>query len=109
MFIVSKDRDMLINMDNVTNIYIENRSRIMARTVDSEEIVLGVYSNRADEIFSEVLDTMFIPNMVVTNKTIPDGFAEQFKGLDNKSWGIAVAEGENVVPYAREIYYMPEE
>lgn len=109
MFIVSKDRDVLINVDNVTNIYIENRSRIMARAIDSEEILLGVYANQADEVFAEVLGNIFIPNMIVSNKVIPDDFAEQFKGANNKPRGIAVGTGESVTPYAREIYYMPEE
>lgn len=109
MFIVSKDRDVVVNIDNITNLYIENGNNILARTVDSEEILLGRYLDHAGDVFKELLGNIFVPNMVVTNQTIPDDFAEQFKGLNNKPWGIALADGANVVPYAIDVYYMPEE
>lgn len=108
MFIVTQDKEVVVNANNLTNIYISN-GNIMARMVDSEVVVLGAYVGRAKEILAKMLDDIFIPNMVVTNKTIPDDFAEQFKGLENKPWGIAVSDGANAVPYSREVYYMPEE
>lgn len=61
MFIVSQNRDIVVNVDNTTNIYIENGNKVMARMVDSEEVVLGFYVCEAKTVFEEMLKKVFPP------------------------------------------------
>lgn len=112
MFIVNQDRNELVNADNVVRIFVENEVRIMAETPGGDSIVLGMYANRkgkANEVFGEFLNTIFVPNLIAVNTMVPDDYAEKFKNLGNQPWGIAIGSGEDIKPFTREVYYMPEE
>lgn len=113
MFIVNQDRNEIINADNVVRIFVENEVRIVAETSGGDSIILGMYVKRekkAQEVFEEILKTMFIPNVVAINTVVTDDYAERFRGMiGNKPWGIAIGPGEDIRPYARDVYYMPEE
>lgn len=112
MFIVSKDRDVVINMDNVTNIYIENGNNIMARAVDSEEILLGRYINCAYEIFADMLQKAFPPATLIFQNCMPD--KESISAFKDKVdlGAIVVSDATDraeVKMYDCGVYYMPEE
>lgn len=112
MFIINQDRNELINADNIVRIYIENEVRIMAETCGGNNIILGMYLKRKDkayEVFKEMLDLMFLPNLVTVNTVLADDFEEKLKNLNNLPWGISVEKGGNIEAYNREVYYMPEE
>lgn len=112
MFIVNQDRNEIVNADNVVRIFVENEVRIVAETSGGDDIVLGMYvkrENKAQGVFEEILRTMFIPNLVAVNTIVTDDFAEKFRNLGNMPWGIAVGPGEDIKPFNREVYYMPEE
>ena len=109
MFIVSKDREVVVNADNTTNIYIENGNKILARMVDSEEVVLGFYVTGAKSAFEKMLNAIFIPNMIAINTVVTDDYAEKFKGFGDAPWGIAIGKDEDIKPIPRAVYYMPEE
>ena len=115
MFIINQDRNVMVNADHITHVYIENNTRIVAETSRGEEIVLGNYKNcncecRADEVFKDMLSNMFIPNLIAINTNVSDDFAENFKKFSTLPWGVAL-KGENVdiKTVERAAYYMPEE
>lgn len=112
MFIVNQDRDAIINADNVVRIFVENEVRIVAETVGNYNNILGIYVKRekkAQEVFEEILNTVFIPNLIAINTVVPEDYAEKFKELQNEPWGIAIGEGSDIKPFARAVYYMPEQ
>lgn len=112
MFIVNQDRDGIINTDNVVRIFVENEVRIVAETTGNYNIILGMYVKRekkAQEVFEEILNAVFIPNLIAINTVVPDDYEEKFKGFQNEPWGIAVGEGADIKPFDRAVYYMPEE
>lgn len=101
MFIVSQDRRIIVNADNITNIYISG-DRILAHMIDSEEILLGSYENgrKTKEVIEEMLNAILAPN----------AFAERFKKTKKEPWGVTSEKDSDIkqiIP--REIYYMPEE
>lgn len=111
MFIVNQDRNEIVNADNVTHIFIENGKRIMAETTAANCITLGVYeevNDRAYDVFNKMIDAMFIPNMIAVNKNVDDDFADKFRDHGNKPWGIILKGDEYLMPYQRDVYYMPE-
>lgn len=77
MYIISQDREVVINTDNTTNIFIEKGTRITARMVDSEEVALGVYINGATEIFQKMLKECFSPQIIFTNVEPPEEIREK--------------------------------
>lgn len=110
MFIINQDRNVMVNTDHIINIYVED-TKVQART-SAGYTVLGIYDhheNRADEVFKEMLGNMFIPNLVAVNTVVTEDYAEKFKSFANKPWGIAIGPGEDIKPFNREVYYMPEE
>lgn len=112
MFIVNQDRNEIINTDNVVRIFVENEVRIVAETSGGDNIMLGMYikrENKAQGVFEEIIKSMFVPNLVAVNTIVTDDYAEKFKNLRIGPWGIAVGPGEDIRPYSREVFYMPEE
>lgn len=113
MFFVNQKRDEIINANHIIRIYVENDVRVMADTTDGDSVILGMYAKRekkAHEVFQEMLNTMFIPNVVAINQSVSDDFAERFKKeVEGAPWGISVGAGSDIRPYGREVYYMPEE
>lgn len=112
MFIVTKDREIVVNVDNITNIYIENGNRVVARMVDSEEVILGFYADGAKRVFEEMLSKVFSPTTLVFQNCMPDqGSISAFK--DKMDLGaIVVSDGTDrpeVKMYDCGVYYMPEE
>jgi len=113
MFIVSKDRDVVINMDNATNVYIENENLIMARMVDSEEIVLGRYLEHAEDVFREMLKNVFPPATLIFKNCMADFESEQWKNIKDRAdlGAILVSDGtekSEIKMYDCGVYYMPE-
>ncbi len=112
MFIITKDREIVVNVDNTTNIYIENGNRIMARMVDSEDVILGFYVDGAKRVFEEMLSKVFPPATLIFQKCMPDKeSASVFK--DNLDLGAIVVSDRagraEVKMYDCGVYYMPEE
>lgn len=113
MFIVNQDRDEIVNTDNIVRIFVENDVRVIAETSNGTEVLLGMYlkrENKANEVFKEMLDNMFIPNLIAINADILDDFHKGFKEWPIMPWGVAL-KGENVdiKTVERAAYYMPEE
>ncbi len=113
MFIVSKDREIVVNVDNVTNVFMQNGNRIIARTVDSEEVLLGLYvRGGAKDVFEDMLKKVFPPDTLIFKNCMLDD--ESLHNLKDKvdlnailvSDSTAVAE---VKMYECGVYYMPEE
>lgn len=113
MFVINQDRNVMVNTDHVIRIYVENDTRVMAETSCERDIVLGIYNhreNRADEVFKEMLENIFIPNPIVINTAIPDDFADKFKKWSTMPWGVSFAgEHVDIKTIERAAYYMPEE
>lgn len=113
MFFVNQKRDEIINVNHIIRIYVDNDVRVMADTTDGDSVILGIYAKRekeAHEVFQEMLNTMFIPNVVAVNQSVLDDFADRFKKeVGGAPLGIAAGAGSDIRPYAREVYYMPEE
>ncbi len=111
MFIISQKRDTVVNVNNITNIYIENENRIIARAVDSEEIFLGMYHNKTNEVFKEMLSKVFPPATLVFQNCMPD--KESISAFKDKMdlGAIVVSDGTDrseVKMYDCGVYYMPE-
>lgn len=115
MFIVSKDREIVVNVDNVTNIFMQNENRIIARTVDSEEVLLGLYvGGGAKGIFEDMLKNVFPPTTLIFKNCMADFEHEQWKNLKDRAdlGAILVSDSTGnaeVKMYDCGVYYMPEE
>lgn len=112
MFIVSQNRDIVVNVDNITNIYIENENIIIARAVDSEEIFLGMYHNKTNEVFKEMLKNVFPPSTLIFHNCMLD--KESLSAFKDKQelGAIFVSDDTNraeVKMFDCGVYYMPEE
>lgn len=111
MFIINQDRNVVVNTDHIISIYVDD-TKVSAKT-SVGYTVLGIYDhreNRADEVFKEMLENIFIPNLIVINTTIPDDFAEKFKKWPTMPWGVSFAgEHVDIKTIERAAYYMPEE
>lgn len=112
MFIIAKDREIVVNVDNITNIYIENGNRIMARMVDSEDVILGFYVDGAKRVFEEMLSKVFPPTTLIFQNCMPDKeSASAFK--DKLNLGAIVISDctgrAEVKMYDCGVFYMPEE
>lgn len=112
MFIVSKDREIVVNTDNITNIYIANGNKIMAHMVDSEEIMLGIYVKGAKAVFEEMLKNVFPPDTLIFKNCTPDKESMQ-DFLTKRNLGAVFVNDhtDNVETkmYGCGVYYMPEE
>ena len=112
MFIISQDKETIVNVDNVTNIFIVNGNRVAARMVDSEEIILGFYVAGAKKVFDEMLKTVFPPVTLIFQNCMPD--KESISAFKDKMdlGAIIVNDGTDraeVKMYDCGVYYMPEE
>jgi hypothetical protein len=108
MFIVNADRDSIVNMDNVINIYVEG-NRILAFT-KVDDMVLGLYRSeeRAKDVFAEMLKEAFPPSTwIFKNCSIEPGEYKRFKDIEN---GAICVSGQNakVEQFDCGVYYMPE-
>lgn len=111
MYIVAWNRERVVNISNAASISLE-RNRIRVAT-QPEDILIGMYSSdeRAKEVFTEMLGSMFIPNMILVNGCVDgDELAKKFRDDTNKPWGVSITGVDaSITPVTREIYYMPEE
>lgn len=112
MFIISQNRDVVVNVNNITNIYIENENRIIARAVDSEEIFLGMYLSRTNEVFKEMLLKVFPPTtLIFKNCELDMEDTSRMRDIAADAKIISVKD-DNCVSEARiydcGVYYMPE-
>lgn len=112
MFIVSKDRDIVVNVDNVTNIFMNTEYKIVARMVDSEEVVLGIYADGAYKVFVEILKKVFPPATLIFKNCMLDD--ESLCSIKDKTdlGAILVSDSTGsaeVKMYDCGVYYMPEE
>lgn len=111
MYIISQNRGMVVNADNITNIYIGG-GQITARMVDSEEVILGKYKERVGSVFEEMLKNMFPPDTLIFKNCIPDKESMQ-DFLTKKNLGAVFVNDhtDNVEAkmYGCGVYYMPEE
>lgn len=110
MFIVSQDRGMVVNADNVTNIFMSG-SRLVARMVDSEEAILGDYKDRVGNVFEEMLKNVFPPSTLIFKNCMPD--KENMPDfLDKRDLGAIFVsdhtDNADVKMYGCGVYYMPE-
>lgn len=110
MFIVTQERDNVLNVDNVISVNVDGK-RIVAVT-KTNDYVIGAYTDpdRAEGVFKEMLQNVFQPVIVMKNCK-PDENFEKFENLLGTS---KVCLVENVGDRAsvefinNETYYMPE-
>jgi len=112
MFIVSNDRGTVVNADNVTNIFTVNGNRIVARMVDSEEVIIGEYKEKAEIVFKEMLKNVFPPDPIIFKNCTQDKerLSEFADKMDLET--IIISDDANrseVKRYDCGVYYMPEE
>lgn len=104
MFIVNQDRNTTINMGNVTEISLRGK-QILA-----DDTVIGKYGTeeRTDQVYKEMLHTLFAPYMMLKNSEMP---SEEMKNFSNGTViMLKSADGDpDVKFYYNGLYYMPEE
>lgn len=108
MFIVTAERDEVMNLDNVISVRVENNRIIAVTRVD--DCFIGTYgsSERAKEVFKDMLNTVFPPLVIFKNCT-PDEEWGKISKFRNESITIR-GEGEASVEFSNcGVYYMPEE
>lgn len=111
MFIVTQQRDMVLNADNLISVKVDGK-RIIA-VAETDDYVIGTYKNseRAGEVFRENLKNIFKPVLVMKNCK-PD---ESFERLKEMFGTNEVCIIENIGDKASVefnnsgVYYMPEE
>lgn len=110
MFIVTQQRDMVLNVDNLISVKVDGK-RIIAVT-ETDDYVIGTYkdSERAGEVFRENLKTIFQPVIVMKNCK-PDESFERLKdlfGTDKVCVIEKIGDGASVEFGNAGVYYMPE-
>lgn len=110
MFIVNSDRDHVVNMNRIETIRIEGNYIVAISTND--KIYLGKYSpeNRTNEVFKEMLRSLFVTTMYMQNCNMDDDIIKSFK--ENKMNVFITKDSSEKVSVTQlecAIYYMPEE
>lgn len=73
MFIVNQDRNTTINMENVKEISLHGKQ------IFADDTVIGKYGTeeRTDQVYNEMLQTLFSPYMMLKNAELPPGRNEK--------------------------------
>lgn len=112
MFIVNYDRDVVVNVDNISAICVENK-HIQAVTAQNMRITLGAYATegRANEVFKEMMRAIFMPMMLsLKNCVMGSDDIEHFKEMGVEL--LQVKDNSDKITAQRldcGVYYMPEE
>lgn len=109
MFIVSADRNNIVNVDNVVSIGIDGKKILAMTAVD--DIILGSYRNeeRSKEIYAVMLKEVFPPStLVLQNCTMDKSEYEKLKEIES---GVICVCGEDadIKQFDCGVFYMPEE
>lgn len=108
MYIVNQDRNTVINLDNATVITLDG-GKIFVRPQGESGQVVGAYSKeRAEKVFSEMLNEIFPPSLIVTHNT--DIVSENMRDAIKAAPMLISTRGDaDVRMYSCGVYYMPEE
>ena len=104
MFIVNQDRNTTINMENVKEISLHGKQ------IFADDTVIGKYGTeeRTDQVYNEMLQTLFSPYMMLKNAELPPDAMKNFANGNVILMKSADREPD-VKFYDNGLYYMPEE
>lgn len=112
MFIVNYNREVVVNMDNISAICVENKY-IQAVTAHDMRITLGAYASesRGKEVFKEMMKAVFMPMMLFLKDCVMDNNdIVHFKEMDVEILQVQDNSGKiSAQMIDRGIYYMTEE
>lgn len=109
MFIVDYERGEVVNINNATSIYRDEKNILAVTTV--RDIILGSYEseNRAKEVFEEMLKYVFTPNLMVThNCTLDKMKIEEMRSEHNIPLVVNTVGDARIERFDCGVYYMPE-
>lgn len=104
MFIVNQDRNTTINMGNVKEISLHGKQ------IFADDTVIGKYGTeeRTDQVYNEMLQTLFSPYMMLKDAELPPDAMKNFANGNVILLKSADREPD-VKFYDNGLYYMPEE
>ena len=108
MYIVDYERGEIVNMDNVVSIFINDR--FIKAVTKVNDIILGRYETpeRTKEVFEEMLDKVFPPNVyLMKNCEIDKESLEQLQKADAPFF-VSTKGDAKIERYDMGVYYMPE-
>lgn len=115
MFIVSQDRNSVVNMENMTAVYIDGTEKMIMADFTKDAgidcMVLGRYNEqRTREVFREMLEKVFPPNVLFCNNAEIDPETSR-KFFENHEPLVIQEKGADtrIQNYDFGVYYMQEE
>ena len=108
MYIVDYERGEVVNIDNATSIYRDEKNILAVTTV--RDIILGSYEseNRAKEVFAEMLEKVFPPNTFVCQNCEMSDLAEIEKQARKTPLFVQTQGDAKIERFDIGVYYMPE-
>lgn len=108
MFIVDFERGEVVNIDNSTSIYLDEKKIYAVTTV--RDIVLGEYEtpDRAKEVFKEMLDKVFPQNTFVCQNCEMDELAKIEEQARKTPLFVQTQGDAKIERFDIGVYYMPE-
>ena len=108
MYIVDYERGEVVNIDNATSIYRDEKNILAVTTV--RDIILGSYEseNRAKEVFAEMLEKVFPPNTFVCQNCEMSDLAEIEKQARKTPLFVQCQGDATIQRFDIGVYYMPE-
>lgn len=109
MYIVDYERGEVVNIDNATSIYRDEKNILAVTTV--RDIILGSYEseNRAKEVFKEMLEMVFPPNTFVCQNCEMSDLAEIEKQARKTPLFVQCQGDATIQRFDIGVYYMPEQ
>lgn len=109
MYIVDYERGEVVNIDNATSIYRDEKNILAVTTV--RDIILGSYEseNRAKEVFAEMLEKVFPPNTFVCQNCEMSDLAEIEKQARKIPLFVQCQGDATIQRFDIGVYYMPEQ
>ena len=108
MYIVDYERGEVVNIDNATSIYRDEKNILAVTTV--RDIILGSYEseNRAKEVFAEMLEKVFPPNAFICQNCEMSDLAEIEKQARKTPLFVQTQGDAKIERFDIGVYYMPE-
>ena len=109
MYIVDYERGEVVNIDNATSIYRDEKNILAVTTV--RDIILGSYEseNRAKEVFKEMLEMVFPPNTFACQNCEMSDLAEIEKQARKTPLFVQCQGDATIQRFDIGVYYMPEQ
>ena len=108
MYIVDYERGEIVNMDNVISIF--KSDRFIKAVTKVDDIVLGRYETpeRTKEVFKEMLETVFPPNVYLMENCDIDKASFEKLSKDNFPLFVSTKGDAKIERYDVGVYYIPE-